>query len=812
MSAEVETTINQIPTVIEGDKQMLVKPTQTQNNTNGLTTTPQASHEKTLQHPLHQYDFTIMSKFFESCVGKLKENNPKWQPNEWMNNNPVPNASSLEQSYDWPNPMLFSQKQRVYEAFARLARESGEPMILMPNFDYGDIMNFERFLQALKTDGVNSIGRYKQYLVNKDMRKFEVDLVVIHPRYGIMLFEIKDCDHFDSKRRNRARMQLNNARSCFESMARLIFEAKGWSLSEAQIPITEFVALPNVQEKIVVNTPSNTHLPGSNHNNSTVSNSSNSGRNSRQLHYLIKSDLENNVEFAKWWNKTIVEPKVAQQQQAEAENKVNKFDTTVINWMLGLINCIRNNSILPVVYPETGEIAAVPVAESINTSNTTPTESTETPVPENPENQSQTPSTNPAEKEKTQDSQHQFQPALNIHAEFFQAEHEEVRSQSRVFVTSKDSEKVRKTICLQTLWLLLNDSQKKISVVCSEMNKPYYEDFFARQRKIYNNLNHLRFYTDLQSCAVNGQHTLKNSGETWFFDSGIKGTFSEVVERIKGLNSFWIFSTQQENFEQFKTDMETLNVKCMNLDHIKEQTEKDSKHFSMPWLSGVSLKFPLRLQCDLLIIGDMISVNQLKHFYRYLKSNSVLNQSSYYQNMNSSHYSHHNNYHNNPQYQQLNFNPVKKFKSIKFIRGGSIDNLRNSLKMHDSIHAPVVLMHVGDEDLFKTRNSGTTVERVKEMATLVKEYCPKSFVVLSTLMRRMSRTENGVSNEVNKGIMGFCKQTRDTLNCHYMLNNHFDPDYHTQEGRFLTNKGLRLYVENVLFVVDYFLIKNNKQQ
>jgi hypothetical protein len=240
----------------------------------------------------------------------------------------------------------------------------------------------------------------------------------------------------------------------------------------------------------------------------------------------------------------------------------------------------------------------------------------------------------------------------------------------------------------------------------------------------------------------------------------------------------------------------------------------------MPWLSGSSLKFPLRLQCDLLIIGDIVSVTQLKSLYRYLKANSVANHASQYQAQSSSssssssqsqyqqrHYDHQ----QQQQMQQLQFNPTKKFKTVKFIRGGTIDNLRNSLKMHDSIQAQVVLMHVGDEDIFKKRNSRTTVERVKEQATLVKEYCPKSFFVISTLMRRMSRTENGIINEVNKGITTFCKQTKETLNCFYMLNNHFEPDYHSQEGRLLSNKGLRLYVDNVLFVCDYFLIRNNKQ-
>lgn len=182
---------------------------------------------------------------------------------------------------------------------------------------------------------------------------------------------------------------------------------------------------------------------------------------------------------------------------------------------------------------------------------------------------------------------------------------------------------------------------------------------------------------------------------------------------------------------------------------------------------------------------------------------------AHFYNGNNNQYHHHQ--HNHQHMQQLNFNPMKKFKSVKFVRGGTIDNIRNAIKMHDSIQATCVLLHVGDEDLFKTRNSVHTVERVKELATLVREYCPKSFVVLSSLMRRMSRTENGVTNDVNKGLTQFCKQTKDQLNCFYMLNNHFEPDYHTQAGRLLNAKGLKLYVDNILFVVDYFLVKNNKQ-
>jgi len=738
------------------------------------------------QHPLHQYDLTVMSKFYAACVGKLKEQNPKWQPNEWSTKTPVPHHLSYEQKLDWKNPIVFSQKQRVYEQFARYARETGEPMVLMPNFDYGDILNFERFLQALKQDGVNAIGKYKLYLNNKDMRKFEIDLVVIHPRYGVLLFEVKDCDHLDNKRRSRAKSQLNNARSCFESMARLVMEAKGWSHSEASLQVSDFIALPNVQERPVVQEkPSNLlQTPGGNQNHSASSNSSSTSRTPRQLNYLIKSDLENTVEFGQWWHKYVAEPKNQKLKLAEEENKVNKFDLNAINYMLGLINCVRNNSIMPVVYPETDVF-------EVNTSTSM--------------NEEKQP------KEETIDEKVLFQPALNVHGEFFQSEHEAVRSLSKVVILSKDSEKLRKTICLQTLWFLLNDSQKKISVVCSEANKAYYEEFFSRQRKLYNNLNNVRFYSDLQSCSVEGQHTLKKEGEIWFFDSGINGQLSEVIERAKELNAYWVFTTQEDLVNQHKSELESLKVKLAKLD-VQLKTDQPSKdQLSMPWLTGTSLKFPLRLQCDLLIIGDIIGLTQLKSLYRYLKSNYVTNQASHYQNPSSSHGQQHYNQYHQPQQQQLNFNPSKKFRSVKFIRGGTIDNLRNSLKMHDSIQAQVILMHVGDEDLFKVRNSVTTVDRVKELATLVKEYCPKSFTIISTLMRRMSRTENGVTNDVNKGIINFCKQTRETLNCHYMMNSHFEPEYHTQEGRNLNNKGLRLYVDNLLFMVDYFLIRNNKQ-
>jgi len=780
---------------------------QQQHTTMTTMSSATTQQERTQQHPLHQYDLTIMAKFYESCVGKLNEQNPKWKPSEWTRMNPMPHNLSWEQKYDWPNPMVLSHKQRVYEAFARLARESGEPMILMPNFDYGDILNFERFLQALKQDGVNAIGKYKQYLNNKDMRKFEVDLVIVHAQYGVILVEVKDCDHLDNKRRSRARIQLSNARSCFEAMGRLIIEAKGWTLNECHVPITEFIALPNVQER----PPLPQHVQqqllqqqqqqqtGDNQNQSTTSSSSTSLRGSRQLNYIIKSDMECPAEFAKWWTKNVVEPKTQLLQQQEQENKVNKFDTTLINWMLGLINCIRQNSIMPVVYQE--------VDSELNL-----LDQRQQHMPkhdDDKEKQTATTTTTTTTDEQDKVIPNVHQPALNVHGEFFPKSHESARSMPKCLLISKDAEKIRKTICLQTLWLMLNDSQKKISVLCSEMNKAYYEEFFARQRKLYNNFHNVRFYTDLQSCTVNTQNTLKKDTEIWFFDSAINGTLSDVMERIKSLNAFWVFTTQEDAKMKYSTDLKTLNVKTVELDEKIEHGHQDPQ-CAMPWLVGKSLKFPLRLQADLLIIGDIIGTNQQRHLYRYLKSNQVANQASQYQQQNP-HFQQHHQYNNHQQKQQLNFNPAKKFKTVKFIRGGTIDNLRNSLKMHDSIQSQVILLHVGDEDLFKARLSNTTIERIKELVTLIKEYCPKSFVIVSTLMRRMSRTENSVMSEVNKGVIQFCKQTRDTLNCHYMLNNHFEPDYHSQEGRMLTGKGLKLYVENVLFVVDYFLIRNNKQ-
>jgi hypothetical protein len=103
------------------------------------------------QHPLHQYDLSIMSKLYEKCVGKAADEQlTKWKPHEWTQTRPMPHDLPFERKHEWNNPVLVGQKQKVYESFARLARETGEPLILMPSFDFGDMINFERFLDALK--------------------------------------------------------------------------------------------------------------------------------------------------------------------------------------------------------------------------------------------------------------------------------------------------------------------------------------------------------------------------------------------------------------------------------------------------------------------------------------------------------------------------------------------------------------------------------------------------------------------------------------------------------------------------------------
>lgn len=807
------------------------------------------------EHPLlHQFDATQMAAFYESCVGKLKEQEPKWT-SEWTTTKPMPQQGlSVDEQSAWKNPTVFSSKQPVYDHFKQLARESGEPMILMPNFDYGDILNFERFLQALKTDGINAIIKYKQYLNNKDMRKLEIDLVVVHPKYGVLLFEVKDCDHLDSKRRSRARVQLNNASNCFRSMGRLIFEAKGWTTTEAYVPILDFIALPNVEERPLMLLkevkPSTLVKPTNNlssmpvvekdllnaSSTSTVSTSSQSGRQIRSLNYLIKSDLASSTSFAKWWKDMIVEPK--EKRDAEcllAEKPLNKFDVSALNWMMGLISCIRNNSIMPIVCSElsmpgmTEEMTKMSLQKTEEPITKMPmTEEDKCRILQNMSEELKLKLTEMSEEDKMimlnkcfeeekealeKEKLHkeaQFLPAYNVNGEFFLAEHEAIRSLSKVIITSKCVETIRKCIFKQILWLLLNDHQKKISVVCSEKNKPFYEEFFMRQRKIYANAcSNVRFYTTLESCTLDGQHSstlFKKEVETWFFDAELNKPLENVMERCRELSSFWAFTMEEEKFNaEYKSDMESMKVKCVTL---KEKSQ------TMALMNECSLKLPMRIQCDVLVIGDIIGNIHMKNVYPMMCSNKVPNLSSMYHEKEDNHRNHRNHnghYNNQQQMQQLAFNPSKKFKSIKFLRGGSIDNIRTSLKMHDSIQAQVILMHVGDEDLFKTRSSQTTMERIKELVSLVKEYCPNSFVVLSTLMRRNSRTENIASAEVNKGIKEFCRQTKSELNCFYMLNSHMDPDYHTQEGRTLNNKGFQCYIDSFLYFVDHFMIRNNKQ-
>jgi len=463
---------------------------------------------------------------------------------------------------------------------------------------------------------------------------------------------------------------------------------------------------------------------------------------------------------------------------------------------------------MPVVYPEmeNGSMMMMMPSESHM-------------HPERKEEESREDKEKSAEEKEREQKLHLNQPAMNIYAEFMRPEHERARALSKCVVLSRDSEKIRHTICMQTMWLLLNDSQKKISVVTSEANRPYYEEFFARQRKVYNNLNNLRFYIDIHSCDPS-QHTLKRDGEIWFFDAGVTmktdagvqpASLNDVLTRVKDLQSYWIFTEHYDQVDQHQHELGVMSVRHVDLDEKRHQHDHHH-HQHQDMSSPMRIKLPMRLQCDLLIVGDLIGPVQLKYLYKHLKSTSVLNQAQAYQMREGSHSSHpHQQQQQQQQYAQLKFNPSKRFRSVKFIRGGTIENLRNALKMHDSIQAPVIFMHIGDEDLFKSRQSMTTIERVKELGTLMREYCPKSFVVLSSLMRRQSRTENGVISEVNKGIMQFCKQTKDSLNTYYMLNNHFDPDYHTQSGRSLTAKGLKLFADNLLFTVDYFLIRNNKQ-
>jgi len=705
---------------------------------------------------LHSYDSTIMGGFYEASLSKFQEIFPQWQDN-WQCKE---------------NPMVMSTKQNVYDLLKNFACESKEPMMMLPSFDYGDVLNFERFLQSLKQDGINSINKYKQYLSNKDMKKFDIDLVLVHPKYGILLFEVRDCDHLDSKRRGKAKSQLNSARSCFESLIKLIVDAKGLP-HDTTIPVTEFIALPNLMERPQ---PSSQTKPMMTTTGTTTKQQT-PVNTLRQVSFMIKQDMCSQETMKCWWQQNVVD-------RLATRPAIN---STILNFFTGILSAVKNNTVLPVVHQEHKlEIPTKPVMETMKENETTTTPLTKEMKPEM---------------------------GLNISAEFFHEEHEKVRPLSKVIISSKDSEKIRRTVCMQTLWLLLNDSQKKVSVICSEQHKAVYEEYFTRQRKIYSNLTNVRFYSDIQSCALNGTTTLKKDGEVWFFDCGMNELTNDVFERTKELQAFWVFTHDGVNTnQQWKSEWDQMNVKYVDLDTVNQtlpQEQLDRK----PWLSGLHLKFPLRLNCDLLVIGDIVSQNQTKLLQTFFKNDASMSA----QQMNHQNGGYHNHYqqygYNNMGHQNMtqHAQAAKKLRSIKFLRGGTIENLRTSIKMHDSIQAQVVLLHVGDEDVFKTRNSQTTIDRIKELAALVKEYCPKSFVVISTLMRRVSKSENSVTNEINKGIINYCKQTRETANFFYMLNNHFDPEYHTYEGRVLSNKGLRLYVDNIEFVVNYFLVKNHKQ-
>ena len=112
------------------------------------------------------------------------------------------------------------------------------------------------------------------------------------------------------------------------------------------MPVLEFIALPNVQER-----PQQLQPKPSMEQPSEAAATKPSPSTSRPLSYLVKSDLESPAEFIKWWNNSVVAPKLEQERLAQEQGKVNKFDSGMLSSLLALVNCIRNNSILPVVYP-----------------------------------------------------------------------------------------------------------------------------------------------------------------------------------------------------------------------------------------------------------------------------------------------------------------------------------------------------------------------------------------------------------------------------------------------------------------------------
>lgn len=682
------------------------------------------------------FDTRLMTGFYEACVSKLVEQEPKWNEN-WQSNE---------------YPFELSKKNKIYELFKNHIKVNSEQCILIQNFDYSDLLAFESFLQSLKYDGLSSITKYKHYLESRDLNKINLDLVILHEKYGLIVVDTKESDYLDNKRRTKIKTHLSQVRYCFENLAKLINEAKGLHGAElVKLPVVEVLALPNIYERPRPSTPSDKNKPTADKNHTSKP---------RDLSYLIKSDLE---DFSKWWNENIVEKHV-EQPTIDKKTRIGSYTN-----LLSLINCVRNNLVIPVVSEEVDERKKEHDEKKKESDEKKKERDEHDEKPKGDES-----------KTKSDDSE-TGKYRYNVCAEFFHEKHERLRTLSKVCLVSNDKDKIRRAVGLQILWVLLNDAQKKLSVVTTD--KAYYEDYFQKQRKLYNTtLNNVRFYSDMQSCPDTTEaHTLRKDNEMWMFVVEAS-MLNEVFERTKDFNAYWIFA-HEANREQLKEKLaKHKEVKSADLDELSEidRALLDTK----PWMSDLKLKFPLRLQCDLLVIGDIIAPNQSKMLNEYLKD-SV--QSKYYQ-------------------------PIsKKLRSVKYLRGGAIENIRQVLKMHDQIQAKIIILHVGDEDIFKTRNAQTTIEYIKELTSLVKEYCPKSFVVLSTLMRRMSKSENILSQEVNKGIINFCKQSKDTANYFYMLNNHFNPDFHTFEGKVLSNKGLRLYVDNILFVVDYFYVKKNKQ-
>lgn len=169
----------------------------------------------------------------------------------------------------------------------------------------------------------------------------KIDLVVVHPVHGIMLIETKESDMFDNKKRARARAHLNAARQAFEAVLRLILEANGMKQSESQLPVYQFVALPNVRELPVKSQSSSqkggqqgqsssSGVENANTSSSSIgsmsSPSSSSSRPSRTLNYLIKSDLDDQNEFAQWWKRAVEEPSrlLAEARREEEEKEREK--------------------------------------------------------------------------------------------------------------------------------------------------------------------------------------------------------------------------------------------------------------------------------------------------------------------------------------------------------------------------------------------------------------------------------------------------------------------------------------------------------